>query len=127
MAGEETDSPSAAILIGLGGVIYLLGTSASVLLRSTFRGQTMRARTFSVGIAGLLPLLGFLGTIVGIMAALRSLPALFDDAGAPDQAALNGLLSGLAGAFETTMIGLSAAVVAGIALTLLDTRDAGNG
>ena len=31
MAGEEIDSPSAAILIGLGGLIYVLGTSVSAL------------------------------------------------------------------------------------------------
>lgn len=100
------------------------GTAASVILRATMKGQTKRTRAFSLGVAGLLPLMGFLGTIVGIIAAMRNLPALFDSSGAPDQDALDMLLTGMASAFETTMIGITAAVIAGVALTLLDTRDA---
>ena len=103
-------------------LLLTAGATASVLIRAALGGLTPRARRFAVGLAGLLPLLGFMGTVLGIMTALRGLPALFEGA-APDRAALSGLLGGLSGAFETTLIGLGAAVVASLALALIESAE----
>ena len=65
---------------------------------------------FANTLSGLLPVLGFTGTVLGIMRALRDMPALFDGDTA-DPAQLAQVLSGLALAFETTLLGLVGAVV----------------
>jgi len=79
---------------------------------------TARRDRFLRAMIGLLPLLGFAGTILGIMQALSRLPDVIDPAGG-QTAGLQGLLGGLATAFETTLIGVIAAVIAGLILTLL--------
>lgn len=73
---------------------------------------------FTQGMAQLLPLLGFAGTVWGIMIALGSLPAIFADA-QPSPQALQSLLGGLGTAFETTLVGLAATVVASVVDLLL--------
>lgn len=72
---------------------------------------------------GLLPLLGFLGTIAGLIDAMANLPALFDDGGATSDA-LPLVLRGLSTAFETTLVGLVGAALAGFLLMLLNEREA---
>ena len=69
---------------------------------------------FVSGMIQLLPLLGFAGTILGIMDALTALPELFDEGTETDSSstALRALLSGLAGAFETTLLGLFGSIAA---------------
>lgn len=103
------------IALGLLAVVVLAGLALAMARRSL---PPAKAR-FLRAMIGLLPLLGFTGTILGIMRALQSLPDLFDDGGVPE-AALSALLAGLATAFETTLIGLVAAVVAGFLLTLIE-------
>ena len=103
-------------------LLLAAGATASVLIRAAVGGVTDRTRRFAVGLAGLLPLMGFMGTVLGIMTALRGLPALFEG-GTPDPAALSGLLGGLSGAFETTLIGLGAAVAASLALALIESAE----
>lgn len=79
-----------------------------------------RGRDFLRALIGLLPLLGFTGTVLGIMAALAALPEVLGGPDAdPGGAALAALLEGLAGAFETTLIGLVAAAASGFLLALL--------
>lgn len=90
---------------------------AGLLIVLLSRALPLQTERFLRSLIGLLPLLGFSGTILGIMAALRSLPGLFSGDG--DQQALSDLLAGLATAFETTLIGLIAAICASFALTLL--------
>ena len=65
------------------------------------------------GMAQLLPLLGFAGTVWGIMIALEALPAIFATE-APSTDALQTLLGGLGTAFETTLLGLAAAVTSAV-------------
>jgi hypothetical protein len=74
------------------------------------------------GMTQLLPLLGFAGTVWGIMIALEALPAIFE-ADTPSTDALQDLLGGLGTAFETTLLGLAAAVtIAVLGLILPDDR-----
>lgn len=70
------------------------------------------------GMAQLLPLLGFAGTVWGIIVALGALPAIFATA-IPSSEALQTLLGGLGTAFETTLLGLAAAVIVAIIDMLL--------
>jgi hypothetical protein len=70
------------------------------------------------GMTQLLPLLGFAGTVWGIMVALQSLPAIFATV-TPSTEALQTLLGGLGTAFETTLLGLLAAVVVAVVALLL--------
>ena len=70
----------------------------------------------------LLPLLGFAGTVSGIMLALGALPDIF----AADTVAtepLQDLLGGLATAFETTLLGLAATLVIAVVDMLLPDPD----
>ncbi|WP_284262735.1 MotA/TolQ/ExbB proton channel family protein [Roseicyclus amphidinii] len=61
-------------------------------------------------LVGLLPLLGFFGTVAGLMEAISALPMIFAG-GSADPVLLRGLLDGLALAFETTLLGIGAAIV----------------
>jgi hypothetical protein len=61
-------------------------------------------------LVGLLPLLGFFGTVAGLMEAVAALPLIFAGA-SPDPILLRGLLDGLALAFETTLLGIGAAIL----------------
>jgi hypothetical protein len=70
------------------------------------------------GMTQLLPLLGFAGTVWGIMIALEALPAVFETE-TPSTEALQRLLGGLGAAFETTLLGLAAAVTAAVLGLLL--------
>lgn len=101
-------------LAGIGAMI-----AAGLVLAGLRRSLAPRGRRLIAAMIGLLPLLGFTGTILGIMQTLAALPAVFDAGnGAPGD--LVPVLSGLSTAFETTLIGLVCAVVAGLALALLD-------
>jgi hypothetical protein len=74
------------------------------------------------GMTQLLPLLGFAGTVWGIMVALEALPAIFA-ADTPSTEALQHLLGGLGTAFETTLLGLFAAVLVAVVAMLLPDPD----
>jgi biopolymer transport protein ExbB/TolQ len=73
-----------------------------------------------------LPLIGFTGTVIGIMASLEGLPALLESVGAQGglSAALSGTLGGLATAFQTTLLGLLASLVASLLLAALERAEA---
>lgn len=75
------------------------------------------------GLIGMMPLLGFLGTIAGLLQALARLPDLFTPTGA-DSTALEAVMQGLATAFETTLVGLVGAALTGFLLLLLTDREA---
>ncbi len=125
---EMADS---AVTVMLRSPVHLAITAVgfvilAILLRAFLTGWLSgRGRRFLTGLITLLPLLGFAGTILGIMAALRNLPGLFSEAGvvAPDR--LDAVLSGLAGAFETTLLGLLAAIAATFAASLFDALHGG--
>ena len=61
------------------------------------------------------PMLGFLGTVIGLSGAIQELPAAVSDKGK-----LGGVLDNLHVAFDTTLIGLLGAIFCLIALRLLE-------
>lgn len=73
------------------------------------------SRQFLRRLIGLLPLLGFLGTVVGLAAAISGLPRGLT--GAVD---LTASLGGLAIKFETTFLGLAAHLIGSLLVNLLD-------
>ncbi len=77
-------------------------------------------RRFVRVMIGFLPLLGFLGTVLGIMKALRGLPHLFSNEASQItdiSQALSGSLSNVSLAFETTMLGIIASMISSLALS----------
>ena len=85
-------------------------------------------RRFVRTLIGFLPLLGFLGTVLGIMQALGALPAGLDANGATADAALAGglqeSLAGIAVAFETTLLGLLGNLTASLLLAATEKAEA---
>jgi biopolymer transport protein ExbB/TolQ len=80
------------------------------------------ARQFLRRLLGLLPLLGFLGTIVGLAAAIAGLPH-----GLSGGVDLTASLGGLAIKFETTFLGLTAYLIGSLLTNLLDRLEADAG
>jgi hypothetical protein len=82
------------------------------------------SRQFVRTLLPFLPLLGFLGTVIGLATAMGELPR-----GAADQAArsfdVSASLAGLAIKFETTLLGLIASMAASFALNILEKRESG--
>lgn len=101
------------LALALLGAALVIGLLLVLLARSL----PPRHERFLRALIGLLPLLGFTGTILGIMGALSSLPEIFGASGSTE--ALPALLTGLGTAFETTLIGLVLAIGASFILTLL--------
>lgn len=91
---------------------------AATLAFETFR---QASRRFVRGLVTLLPLLGFLGTVVGLATAMGALPL---DGAAGARVDLTASLAGLALKFETTMLGLVASMIAGLLLAGLDRSEA---
>lgn len=69
----------------------------------------------------LLPMLGFLGTVIGLATAIAGLPGTMSAAGTAD---LSGALAGLAVKFETTLLGLAASMLLMLLLAWLERREA---
>jgi len=102
-------------------LLVLTGAILAALLMGFSRpdGLSGKDTGFVRALMGLLPLLGFTGTILGIMQALSALPAVFEGEG---PAGLAPVLAGLATAFETTLIGLVGAISASFGLVVLSMR-----
>lgn len=106
-------------------IIFLtLSTILVALADAAATGLPAHRERLIRALIGLLPLLGFLGTIAGIIQALASLPALFTLQDR-DPKALDAVLHGLSTAFETTLTGLVGAALAGFLLILLTDRHDG--
>ena len=84
-------------------------------------GLQLASRRFLRSLIPLLPLLGFLGTVVGLTTALNDLPRGLAAGGAPD---ISASLSGLAIKFETTLLGLLGSMIAIAALNILEKKEA---
>jgi MotA/TolQ/ExbB proton channel family len=87
-------------------------------LPAAMAGFHQASRRFVKGLVTLLPLLGFLGTVIGLSIALAELPrgagggrAAFD---------IGGSLAGLAIKFETTLLGLMGGMIASLSIALLE-------
>ena len=91
---------------------------AASLAFETFR---QASRRFVRGLVTLLPLLGFLGTVVGLATAMGALPL---DGAAGARVDLTASLAGLALKFETTILGLVASMIAAVLLAALDRSEA---
>jgi len=65
------------------------------------------------------PVVGFIGTVIGVSDAVRQLPKAIRG-GRIEESSLNGVLDGLHVAFDTTFIGLVAAVLVTLAIYVLD-------
>lgn len=94
------------------------GTPGAASALIAHRGLAAESRRLVRAMISFLPLLGFLGTVVGLATAIAALR----DVG-PGQAGAAGIaasLSGLAVKFETTLLGLGAALVASALLALLE-------
>ncbi|MGI6244216.1 MAG: MotA/TolQ/ExbB proton channel family protein [Pseudochelatococcus sp.] len=89
---------------------------------SAFRARAeldRASRQFLRGLVPLLPLLGFLGTVIGLSVTLAQLPMDSADAG---RAAIDisASLGGLAIKFQTTLLGLAGGMIASVAVALLE-------
>ena len=71
----------------------------------------------------ILPLLGFLGTVIGLATALGQMPHSFGGEG-PGEIDLARSLAGLSIKFETTLLGLLASMVTAIGLAVLERHEA---
>jgi biopolymer transport protein ExbB/TolQ len=69
-----------------------------------------------------LPLLGFLGTVIGLTAAIGGLPRHLGPA-AEGNLDISASLVGLAVKFETTLLGLAGGLLASLLLALLERRE----
>lgn len=95
-------------------ILLMAAVVIAAVLPRFFGAARMPAQEgFIENFTQLLPLLGFAGTIWGITIALSALPSVFhDQSGQSAQSEiLNEMLLGLATAFETTLLGVAAAIV----------------
>ena len=99
----------------------LPGMQADTRLEA-FRGFETASRRYIRGLLPVLPLLGFLGTVIGLARAMAELPAALGN-GSGVAVDLTGTLSGLAIKFETTLLGLLASMIAAVLLNLLEKRE----
>jgi len=90
--------------------------------RHTVAGFHAAARRMLRALISFLPLLGFLGTVIGLTAAVGGLPAeLVPEGGA--QLDISASLLGLALKFETTLLGLAGALAASLMLSVLEKHE----
>jgi hypothetical protein len=86
---------------------------------SALAGFHAASRRFIRGLIPFLPLLGFLGTVIGLSIALAELPHGLSS-GQREGFDIGGSLAGLAVKFETTLLGLLGSMVASLALGVLE-------
>lgn len=83
------------------------------------------SRRFLRNLIAILPLLGFLGTIVGLSTTLASLPAALASGARPGEGFdFSAALDGLAIKFQTTLLGLLTSMISTALLAALERREA---
>ncbi len=98
-------------------------TSAAKLATLSFDGFQIASRQFVRALLPFLPLLGFLGTVIGLATAISELPQGLMNG--PGQGAdFSASLAGLAIKFETTLLGLIASMICSLLLNFLEKREA---
>jgi biopolymer transport protein ExbB/TolQ len=97
--------------------------SPATLSALSFDGFQMASRHFVRALLPLLPLLGFLGTVIGLATAISELPHGLT--GGTEQAFdVSASLAGLAVKFETTLLGLLASMLSSFSFNFLEKREA---
>ena len=81
------------------------------------------SRRFIRNLLPLLPMLGFLGTIIGLSTTLADLPGAMGPGAEAHGADFSGAISGLALKFQTTLLGLLASMICGLCLAALERRE----
>ena len=99
------------------------GDAAVPLATLAIEGFRDAPRRFVRALLPFLPLLGFLGTVIGLAAAIAELP-LGLAAGSGRDLDVSGSLAGLAIKFETTLLGLLASMISSLALNVVEKREA---
>lgn len=94
-----------------------------ILRRQASQDESMVETSYSLinGFVWAIPVLGFIGTVLGLSQAIGSFGGVLSDAGSIEQLtpALRQVTAGLATAFETTLIALVAALAIQLALTAM--------
>jgi MotA/TolQ/ExbB proton channel family len=98
------------------------GSSPARLATLSFDGFQLASRQFVRALLPFLPLLGFLGTVIGLATAISELPRGLTD-GTGHGFDVSASLAGLAVKFETTLLGLMASMLASLALNFLEKRE----
>jgi MotA/TolQ/ExbB proton channel family len=93
------------------------------LAAHSFDGFQVASRQFVRALLPVLPLLGFLGTVVGLAAAISELPRGLTE-GTEHAFDISASLAGLAVKFETTRLGLMASMISSLSLNYLEKREA---
>ncbi|MEI2384491.1 MotA/TolQ/ExbB proton channel family protein [Breoghania sp. JC706] len=120
------DTPIHYLIVAVFFVIFAYIGDALLRLK-TAQPLNGSIRTFIRLLIASLPLLGFLGTVVGIMEALSGLPQVFsgDRSVVADLTpALTASLGGISLAFQTTLLGLVASLVTTLALGYVEKAEA---
>ena len=88
-------------------------------------GQVDSSYTVLRGFIWAIPVLGFIGTVLGLSVALGSFGAVLTSAGQMEQlrGALQGVVGGLSTAFETTLEGLVAAICIHMLMIMIRRRE----
>jgi hypothetical protein len=89
----------------------------------SFDGFQIASRLFVRALLPFLPLLGFLGTVIGLATAISELPHGLTE-GAGHAFDISASLAGLAVKFETTLLGLMASMMSSLSLNFLEKREA---
>lgn len=98
------------------------GGNPARLAALSFDGFQAASRQFVRALLPFLPLLGFLGTVIGLATAISELPRGLTD-GADHAFDISASLAGLAVKFETTLLGLMASMISSLALNFLEKRE----
>ena len=88
-----------------------------------FDGFQAASRQFVRALLPFPPLLGFLGTVIGLATAISELPRGLTE-GSGQAFDISASLSGLAVKFETTLLGLMASMISSLCLHFLEKREA---
>jgi MotA/TolQ/ExbB proton channel family protein len=89
----------------------------------SFGGFHFASRHFVRALLTFLPLLGFLGTVIGLAIAISELPHGITEGGG-QALDISASLAGLAVKFETTLLGLVASMICSLSLGFLEKREA---
>jgi len=126
LAGASGRQPrgDVAAFVGarLGSLAYTRPVQSVLGRQEALARLHLASRRLIRALISFLPLLGFLGTVIGLTAAIGGLPASLGPE-ASGNIDISASLLGLAVKFETTLLGLLGALIASLLLALLEKRE----